>query len=267
MKKLLPLFLILITGLTFAQSIVVQDTSSNNIEEATHVIEGTPAELGGTEFHLFNSGTDSLTFGVKVKLLCITHDQLSEPLLSVCFGGLCYVASNNLETQTFVGDNFEPTDIAPNGAYTNLKIQPIAGTWQGCDSLTWQVTFYDVDNTADSTTKTFVWKSNEACTGNEGDCLPASNVNEISAAEVNMNFFPNPTTSFAQSQLAYTFDQKVNNASMVITNLLGEEMDRKIITGQSGTVQWDFSDYAAGIYFYSLLSGSNSIVTKKLLVQ
>jgi len=77
--------------------------------------------------------------------------------------------------------------------------------------------------------------------------------------------FPNPATSYAALEYEITGD--LREAKITISNVLGNSISEHRLTREARKLQFDISDYAPGIYFYTLSIDGTSLFTRKLVVR
>ena len=77
--------------------------------------------------------------------------------------------------------------------------------------------------------------------------------------------YPNPATD--QFAIDYEFPSGVEMAELKLFNIVGQEILKQAISGQSGKIQLSVSDLPEGIYFYSLTINDGATLTKKLIVR
>lgn len=77
--------------------------------------------------------------------------------------------------------------------------------------------------------------------------------------------YPNP----AVSQIHFDFKENSYNSTTkaVIYNLLGQEVETKIINGTQGTITFSVGDFQPGIYFCSFFVDDQMIKTEKFIVK
>ncbi|MDR1112173.1 MAG: T9SS type A sorting domain-containing protein [Bacteroidales bacterium] len=80
----------------------------------------------------------------------------------------------------------------------------------------------------------------------------------------NITAYPNPATD--KVTIKYSLNKNAP-ARLVLKNLMGQTLYTVPLSAGSDKVSIDVSQYASGIYFYSLLIGERVISTKKLLVR
>ncbi|MDR1345397.1 MAG: T9SS type A sorting domain-containing protein [Bacteroidales bacterium] len=83
-------------------------------------------------------------------------------------------------------------------------------------------------------------------------------------ANNNIAAYPNPATDKVTIKYSLSKDMP---ARLVLKNLMGQTLYTAPLSAGSDKVSIDVSQYASGIYFYSLLIGERVVSTKKLLVR
>lgn len=86
-------------------------------------------------------------------------------------------------------------------------------------------------------------------------------VAEVSAQNV-ISAYPTPATN------VINFDYNVNGkATVVIYNMMGQEVKRNEIAGQNGTLSMNVSDLSGGVYFYSLVINGKTEKSSKIIIK
>ncbi len=76
--------------------------------------------------------------------------------------------------------------------------------------------------------------------------------------------YPNPASQFTHFE--YNIPS-VNKAQLIIRNMLGVEIETIQFDNRSGKKSVDVSNYASGLYFYSLVVDGKIVQSKKLIVK
>jgi hypothetical protein len=86
-------------------------------------------------------------------------------------------------------------------------------------------------------------------------------ITKVNALQTRVSLYPNPTNGIAT--IAVT-SQKAGDASVVVTNMLGQVVTSKTASLSVGstTIQFDMSAYAAGIYNVTVNTADGSIIKK-----
>jgi hypothetical protein len=74
----------------------------------------------------------------------------------------------------------------------------------------------------------------------------------------NLKLYPNPTTEIVNLK----FNNSVEQISITIFNLMGQELNNYNRPLDNGTTSIDVSEYNSGIYFIKIASGENSTIKK-----
>jgi hypothetical protein len=69
------------------------------------------------------------------------------------------------------------------------------------------------------------------------------------------------------ARIDYDLPAGLENASVVITNLLGAKVKELTVSGLEGQLQIPVHDLQDGIYFYTLKTQKNLAITKKFVVR
>ena len=73
------------------------------------------------------------------------------------------------------------------------------------------------------------------------------------------NTYPNPASNFVN------FDCEMQNASVAIYNMMGQEVIRQDVNDSHVSI--NISDLTDGIYFYSVIVNGEAVKTSKLVVR
>lgn len=77
--------------------------------------------------------------------------------------------------------------------------------------------------------------------------------------------FPNPASTSASLEYEITGD--LRDAKIIISNVLGSSLGEYKLTKDLRKVQFDTSEFAPGIYFYTLSVDGKSLFTRKLIIR
>ncbi|MFW6019940.1 MAG: T9SS type A sorting domain-containing protein [Bacteroidales bacterium] len=96
------------------------------------------------------------------------------------------------------------------------------------------------------------------------------NATPVSVEENNFNpdlgdAYPNP----ADNKVFFKYDMQepVNNAKIIIRNMIGSIVKEKRLSQSSGKVSFETFDLNEGIYFYSYIINDETYITRKLVVK
>lgn len=245
-KLLLSLTMALAMFAATAQNIVITEKETGNVVEngATYVVFGDGSELWGVpgdelviEFDIL--ANENMTLHAKK----IENNLIEGTSNYICFG------------QCLAPFVFE-TDVEVSAAETLLfsahfmadDYTAILGQEQ---SLT-----YEIWNNANP---------NEKFVINIIFKYSLDNINEETQEEMFGNAYPMPATDMVNFD--YNFGANVNSAALVIYNMMGQEMMRNEIVGQSGVLNVNVSDLGDGVYFYSLVINGKTVKSNKLIIK
>jgi len=179
---------------------------------------------------------------IEVKCIRTIIDTIPDVINSFCWG-LCYppftdtssvavVILSQAFSNEFVGDN------DPDGNIGIMKVK---------------YTFYSIKDIDDQVSVIV----NYDATGESGNNELFDNIRLSDA-------YPNPANNF----VSVDYDLPgLNNAKIMIFNLLGSKVKEIELTDAVGTLKVNTSDLLEGIYFYSLLINNEAIKTQKLIIK
>lgn len=116
-----------------------------------------------------------------------------------------------------------------------------------------QYTFYD-DNDILGTRVSVYFRFNS----NNVGIAPITDIANLAA-------YPNPTTG--KVVVEHSLKSQSSNAKLLVSNVMGVTLKSIPILSSSDKTAIDMSDFAAGIYFYSLEVDGKISVTKKLIIK
>lgn len=127
---------------------------------------------------------------------------------------------------------------------------PVGNTGESVISYT----FYDKNNMNDKVTVNVHYK------------LSLTGIEDLLAENTSFSApYPNPATQFVSFD--YDVPADVNKAEIVISNLLGAEVMRSALVGNTGTARINVSDLSEGIYFATVKLNNLAVKTQKLVVK
>ncbi len=77
--------------------------------------------------------------------------------------------------------------------------------------------------------------------------------------------FPNP--AFATATLEYEITGELKEAKFTLSNVLGSSVAEYKLSRESRKLQFAVTDFAPGIYFYTLSTDGKSLFTRKLIIR
>jgi hypothetical protein len=240
-KFLLLISLVLASGLTLtAQTFRLIDLNGNDMTNATHYDVVDTASLDAYVYHL---DVVNLTAN-PVSINCArTLNNLVAISESYFCWDQCYSPIVDL-AQPLTAAAFD-TIKGFFGAYLN--------TYQQAGVSVMRYQFFNTANVNDTANFTLVLNA-----GTLGvKSLSANSKNKIG------NAYPNPASNV--TSIKYSVEN-AKETSLKITNELGEVVYIQQLENNKGTLQIPTSNFAAGIYFYSLSVGNANMEVKKLVI-
>jgi|GEM_PF-7002774 len=166
---------------------------------------------------------------------------VADEKLQICWGGLCFNWQANAYTYA------TPAAIDGMADYDGLAIafQPNSAV----SGSIWRVCFFVDGNPDDEVCL-------EVAFGTVGVSETEKPVATLGDAS------PNPALQFTM----VPFAGNDGNASLLVRNLMGQEVFKTALPAGDGRFKLDLSGFENGVYFYSLVSGTEVVFTKRLLV-
>jgi hypothetical protein len=253
MRKLFTIILVMSFAYAYGQSIQLlynnSDVVAYNDTVAVDVYE--PSDYYLTLVNIASQDVDLMIVRTLI-------DLLPETVTYFCFEN-CYSSEVNATEDPYsfkAGDTLyhgRPGDTLFNGdivsyPYFYVHYDPMG---QKGISLV-KFDFKDNRDISDKTSVVFKFNSNSL------------GITDKQKTTVSLNAYPNPATSkvFIQHDL-----KEASTARLHVTNLLGVRVKSIPISPTSNKTQLDISDFASGIYFYSLEIDGKISMTKKLIVK
>jgi len=143
-----------------------------------------------------------------------------------------------------------PVNISPEQMFTGFTAHYNATEIQGQSRV--KYTVYNGANRNDSTSFDVIFLSSP--TGVDDNIITGCDVKA----------HPNPANETVKF---FVPDLMGAIATIVIKNVIGQELCRIPLTGNSGEIMWNVSAWANGIYFYSLELAGQITSTHKLIIQ
>lgn len=243
MKKILLsiLCLTLFTGI-YAQNFTLSYNNVNIAAGATLYFLGEPS-VEIMEAHINITNNAEVAKYLNVKKVVLEGDTLPGTINSFCWG-LCYPDTTYCSAY--------PQSVQPGVTsdlfYGDYRPHNIPGI----STVTY--VFFDVENTNDSVSVTVKYNAS-----------PASVDDELAGLVKFSGPYPNPAIDMVS--IDYSIPESVYKASIAVTNLLGSKVMEVNLINRSGKAQIPVFDLDNGIYFYSLIADSRSILTRKFMVR
>ena len=90
-------------------------------------------------------------------------------------------------------------------------------------------------------------------------------IDDNNSVDMFSNAYPVPASNVVNFD--YNFPASVNNATIAIYNMMGQEVMRNEISGIQGKASLNVSDLADGVYFYSLIVNGEMAKSSKLIIK
>jgi hypothetical protein len=244
MKKLFTIILLMSFVYGYGQSIqlIYNDEVVNNNDTITVDVQGS----GDHYLDLINTSTSNINMMIKREIISLLQGADNY----FCFYDCLTSTVDRLPSPVSVnaGDTLSHKD-GDNLYYFYTHYDPY--NHKGISLI--KFNFSDNDNPTDVTS--VVFKFNSAALG----------ITDNQTAAVALNAYPNPATTkiFVQHDLK----KQAAEAKILVTNLMGVTLKTIPVNPTSNKTQIDISDFASGIYFYSLEVNGKISVTKKLIVK
>lgn len=242
MKKVYFLLLAVLVSVGLnAQNLDVQifdETSTdvtNGYSAITSVMAGNDVSL---KFKLKNNGSAPLD--VKVTRMSVT--QPAGFTNSICFGTTCFPAEKDT---TLFAQTLNPGEM--DSSFHAIFFRN--GT-QGNGDICITYKIFNANDESESVTVRAYY----------GACLTASIAENTENSSVSA--FPNPASNLVNIKYNVT-----GEAQLLISDITGKTIKNIRLNNNTQSVQVDVSDLKAGVYIYSIQSGSKRIVSKKLVIR
>jgi hypothetical protein len=236
MKKIYLFILIVFVfiGNAFTQ-ITIADNDGNDLTNTTAFLPVSPLKVN---FNITNQGAGEITFVVQVVSYTIPDDASD---ILVCACGNCLPIS--LQTPPFpIGD---PTVLAPGATYGdgNADVEYLSNGSIAPANVTIKV--YEQGNESNFAQFTLDTEY--------------SSVNQMEHKKA-FSIYPNP----ANGLFTITINENTSDSELIFSNILGKTI--KKVRVNNDQIQCNSNEFSKGIYFVSLISNNNVLLTKKLVV-
>lgn len=234
MKKLLLAFI-------FLGGALAVSAQSASAGPHSDTLAGSTTDLTLTNhFDIMNVGTGNVFLHVLRKEISLIPGSKN----NFCWGPLCY--------PDFIGESTTSVFLTTSSTDTTFKAQYSSLGNPGLSTI--RYCFYDSLNTSDSMCFNLYFKTT----------VPPVGIGTVADKELTLsNAYPNPANSMVSFQ--YQIDAP-GNTYLVIRNVLGAEVARRVLRQTNGTVVLPTSNMENGIYLYSLETSGDSVMTRRLVV-
>ncbi len=250
-NKLIVLSLAITAQFSAQQSFKLYAKSTGTVISANQLFQQTTVEADVTKFTIdIQNTTLSSTFKYLVKRYDILLN--AQAVANFCFAGGCYDASKTVSPDSLT--------LLPGQKASELDVN-IPNSTLDCDILEngpigksiVKYTIFNANNKNDSMMVTFSY--NGAIVG----------INTINKNVASMSLFPNPAKENTTLKIN---SLKTTDIQISVYNMLGEviESEKSSLTAGENEVKLNTKDYPKGVYFVTVPDGSNSVITKKLVI-
>lgn len=247
MRSIIPYLIVLMLAplLSMAQLVITND-NQQDITNGNITINATSSqEQLKTNLHLYNLTDQDARIFVRKTNVVLPEGMNSQ----LCIDGFCYSEelsdSKNADTPLLLKSGRFSSDDAFSG---QLKTNGNKGT------ATVKYEFYSPDASFTPVHVTVNYTISDPLSLNH------SPANEFQLAEAS----PNPANE--HTWIPYHIPSDINNAEIVLRNLLGNKVTTVNIDANQQSVRLDTSSLNNGIYIYSLVINNQPVMSKRLLV-
>jgi hypothetical protein len=243
-KYILLLSIILVIFQISVAQITIADYSGTDLTNTTNTL---PVDVD-YHFVITNNGSSDITFIIEVLEFSVPDDgdtnHDNDPSMEVCACGSCTPIIS------------APVDI---GAPTSLDAGDEYGEEGNSDYELADIHYTSMGNTGDAMIKIKVYEQGNTSNFAEFTLSTASGISSINK---NISYvYPNPATS----NISIVVSEEYVNSKIIFTNLLGKVVfsDKMIEKRKNISV----SNFAKGIYFYSIIKNNKIVETKRIIIK
>ncbi len=240
MKRILLILVIslLIAPLGFNQNLSLSDANGHIANNGTVLIEGDVNSTLVSYIYVTNKSVSSINVGVKKEYISVIPGTENSFCWGNCFDSSVYIspitipiAAGATNSSDFIGD---------------YKANGIVGV------STIKYTFYDSNNETDEVSVNVQYSG------------ILVGIDEIVAKTKFSEAYPNPASN--QVSFEYSLPVGVNDAKIVIRDILGNKVKVSKIYDLEGNTVIKTEDMTSGLYFYSLIVNDQIALSKKLII-
>jgi len=238
-KTILFLFLFLTIGFSIsAQNLTLSKNSAAVLNGDTITVTGAATNLLQCFVDVANNSATAMSVKCRRSELVLVPGSTN----SICWGGQCWPDN--------VSQTADPTIIPANDTTSEFSGDYSPHGFEGTSIIKYK--FFNMNNVADTVCLFAKFVATAVGVNESADNL------SISPA------FPNPSDKAAF--INYRLSESDNNAKIIVTDMVGNEVKRIAAEGKDGKVRIDTYDMSEGIYFYSFVLNNKVYYTKKLVV-
>jgi hypothetical protein len=238
-KTILPLFLFLTIGFSIsAQNLTLSKNSAAVLNGDTITINGAAMNVLQCLVDVSNNTAAEMSVKCRRSELSMIPGSTN----SICWGGQCWPEN--------ISQTPDPTIIPANDTTSEFSGDYNPHGFEGISIIKYR--FFNMNNLNDSVILFAKFVATAVGVNESSDYL------SISPA------FPNPSDKAAY--INYKLSVSDNNARIIVTDMVGNEVKRIAAEGKDGKARIDTYDMSEGIYFYSFILNNKVYYTKKLVV-
>jgi len=240
MKKLLLTLLIstMITAIGISQNLTLSDANGPIANNGTITVQGDVDNPILAHVYVTNNSTSTINVRVKKEYISIVPGSSNYFCWGNCYASDVFISGITVPISAGATDNsnFEG-DYAANGN---------AGT------STVKYTFYDDSDTTNAVAVNVEYEATLV------------GINELLDDVVFSEAYPNPATN--QVSFNYSLPSGINEAQVIIRDILGSTVATRLITNQEGKITMNTENLTNGMYFYSIIVNENIVSSRKLVI-
>lgn len=238
-KTILFLVLFLTIGLNiFSQNLTLSKNSAAVLNGDTITVSGAATNVLQCLVDVSNNSAAEISVKCRRQEISIVPGSTN----SICWGGQCWPEN--------ISQTPDPTIIPANDTTSEFSGDYSPHGFVGISVIKYK--FFNMNNVTD--TVSFFGKFIATAVG----------VNELVDYSSISPAFPNPSDKAAY--INYKLSESDNNAKIIVTDMVGNEVKKISVEGKDGKVRIDTYDMTEGIYFYSFILNNKVYYTKKLVV-
>jgi hypothetical protein len=246
-KNILLLTLVLGFFMSNAQSIEFRMDSLGTSVNGDTITKNGSVTNPDLEQHMWVAQTSGSAMDIKAKVYVQFMDT---GRYTVCWFQ-CYAPQ--LPSVTY----FNPTDIVTvqttPGSVSNFSAHYYHTSGAPATICQMRYVLYDDNNPSDSAYVDIVFDNN-----------PTS-IDDLSLSDVKLNAYPNPATD--NLTIAYDIKGALNDASLSVYDVLGQEVIAKELNENKGTVRLNLEAINSGVYFYAISVAGKAVRTERFIVR
>ncbi len=241
MKKIfIPLLTLLLFYGTIAAQSIVLIYDGEPVESDTLEVTLSPNEYDvNVNFDIQNSSDNDFALMVRKEVIRLSDGAT----LNFCFGGGCYTGD--------ISPSPSPCTIAAGTTLSHRDVNGFHLQYSNAPGVTEaKFTFFNEEDVTDKKELTVILTTSVG-------------IAQISNSSSAFKAYPNPATE----KVTIEYNLPNQPTALVLKNMMGATVLEKPLFHKAAKVDFNLSEIPAGIYFYSIENGGETILTKKLIVK